>query len=446
MTTSSVLATAALLLLVRILAIALVVVVIFVADEDEKGGDGGAPARGCDAFLAATPLGYGVFAGRDLVEGEIVDVSAFHVRLAADDPAHEDTVLSDYAYTVDDDHVAVHFGRSLFFNHHPTFPNLRHEELGPPDNPPHVVGFFADRDVAAGEELYHRYVDGPDGGREWFEGRGLDMREPSSVAMVVDTETLDARCSRVRSGPGRPSVRRKGGVAEVMAYPELWRDLPSYDAGPGDARAAVDAAAGTVLETTAALALPADVLGDHALVALAIVWEHLDKDHRAGLRRWRAAGGLRVLRRNPYADADLEWTDVLNDDDADMDYENLLLLPIGGNGGLIRRVGGKDEATPNCVLRVPPPPPDGVPSEVVVVLEIVATADVRKDDVLLLDLPPNDNEHALWYLMDEIDATHQPYHESIFDGFMEYDYDNNENGDDNDADTEMETTGAKEEL
>jgi hypothetical protein len=99
------------------------------------------PWQNCETFLAPSSLptgGWGVFAGRDFQEGEIVEIAPRFIPMPPDAPALRSTDIESYFYGYlrwhDDKQefetmAAVVFGQVMFYNHH-VEPNIRYSSYG----------------------------------------------------------------------------------------------------------------------------------------------------------------------------------------------------------------------------------------------------------------------------------------------------------------------------
>ncbi len=115
------------------------------------------------AHLRVVPIagkGRGVLAGRRFTEGEVIDEAPVVVVPSTEWPLVEQTTLSQYCFTWDEDteEAAVALGHGSFVNHSYS-PNaycvLREE--GP------VMEFVALRDIEEGEEITINYTGEPEG-------------------------------------------------------------------------------------------------------------------------------------------------------------------------------------------------------------------------------------------------------------------------------------------
>jgi hypothetical protein len=96
-------------------------------------------------------------------------------------------------------------------------------------------------------------------------------------------------------------------------------------------------------------------------------------------------------------------------------YSEITILPVSGNLGLVRRVGSDATiAESNCKLVIRSNK-DHYANNVGVTLELVATRDVAAGEVLTLNIAPSEFEEEYRLLHEEMEASGQPHHPSIFD-------------------------------
>ena len=97
--------------------------------------------------------GLGVFAAQDIAAGETLERCAYIV--IDDDDLQEVNRLNDYLFTSPDDpnDYLVVMGCGMLYNH--GVPANAKWEVDETDN--RFLRFYADRDIAAGEELFHDY-------------------------------------------------------------------------------------------------------------------------------------------------------------------------------------------------------------------------------------------------------------------------------------------------
>ncbi len=110
---------------------------------------------------ASVGKGRGVFARRDFHAGEIIEQAPV---IVLDDDQYEllnHTALRDYYFDWGEHRCAIPLGFSLIYNHadEPNAYTQRDKEQG-------LIYFVALRDIAAGQEIVHRYECAP-----WFDVR-----------------------------------------------------------------------------------------------------------------------------------------------------------------------------------------------------------------------------------------------------------------------------------
>jgi hypothetical protein len=120
-------------------------------------------------YFASSDLhGRGVFAARDISEGDLIEICPVLLFNKQELPHIRSTVLDNYYFDWGEsgEHYAVCLGLGSLYNH-ATFPNA---EYGM-DFDGLTIEFVAIRDIAAGEEITVNY-NGEPGNAEplWFEG------------------------------------------------------------------------------------------------------------------------------------------------------------------------------------------------------------------------------------------------------------------------------------
>lgn len=424
-----------------------------ISDEDPSIGP--LPWQQCSVFVAPTiaaengkSMNWGVYANRDFSEGEIVDISPLTVPIPEGSESIERSVLNDYVYgywrifehpQLKGKHsisklYSVLFGPDMIYNHHPKAPNVklttfgREPEVGIP-NAVNPQGFVATRKIRRGEELFSSYNGKEDGGSEWFGRRGIQMETPSFSASpllnnddgILDTHSK-AFCSKIYSGVGLPSWRDR-------LLPLLPKDYnlpffidpkwlaPSFDAGWGGARTKVDVKRGERLEVSTALVLSYEFTKGSALMPLTYAWKDLNEDHRTALRRVAQNGDLHLQYQGP----DTSWKPMNNFKlENPSSYEDLLLFPVAGSIGMVRRLNPSVSAEANCrlILHSPSDNEDefgDMDSNVGITIELVATQDMVTGTILVIDLEESvASFHEYQLLFRELKRTGQPFAREVF--------------------------------
>lgn len=403
-------------------------------------------------------MNWGVYANRDFSEGEIVDISPLTVPIHDGSEAIERSVLNDYVYgywrlfehpQIKGKHTisklySVLFGPDMIYNHHPHAPNVAFTTFGrePEKALPDAVnpqGFVANRKIKRGEELFSSYNGKEDGGAGWFGRRGIPMETPSSSAASTmvnnDDGILDKHareyCSKIYSGVGWPSWKDR-------LLPLLPKDYdlpfsidlkwlaPSFDAGWGDAKTKMGVKKGERLEISTALVLSQKFTKDTALMPLVYAWKDLHEDHREGLVRLARKGLLHLQ----YQGADTSWKPTNNFTNP-KSFEDLLLFPVAGNIGMVRRLNTAVDdssifAEDNCRLVVHPrrnqdeknnddDSMQWLDQPVGVTIELVATKDMDAGTVLVIDLVESvANPYEYKLLLRELKQTGQPFSREVF--------------------------------
>lgn len=429
------------------------------------------PWQRCSIFVAPTlasknnndnngkvGMNWGVYANRDFLEGEIVDISPLTVPIHDGSVAIERSVLNDYVYgywrlfehpQIKGKHTisklySVLFGPDMIYNHHPHTPNVAFTTFGrePEMNLPNAVnpqGFVANRKIKRGEELFSSYNGKEDGGAEWFGRRGIPMETPSSPAASVMTTNaggiLDKHardyCSKIYSGVGWPSWKDRllpllpKDYKIPFSIDLIWL-APSFDAGWGDARTKIGVRKGERLEISTALVLSQEFTKHTALMPLVYAWKDLHEDHREGLVRLARKSLLHLQYQGP----DTSWKPTNNFMDP-KSFEDLLLFPVAGNIGMVRRlhtnVDDSSKVTDaNCRLVVHPRRDQDennydndsmqwLDHPVGVTIELVATKDMDAGTVLVIDLVESvASPYEYKLLLEELKQTGQPFSRQVF--------------------------------
>ncbi|KAG7348344.1 SET methyltransferase domain containing protein [Nitzschia inconspicua] len=368
----------------------------------------------CSTFLAPSGDSWAVYAARPFKAEEIVELTPFFIPLRLEETQH--SVLDNYVFGFHrDDKVfnVVLLGNGAFYNHDAQ-PNLKYVQVikpGDTDDIPHMVGFRAIRDIAAGEQLYVSY--GHDTG--WFEKRGISDKSPTDEKIDAAMLPLykNKYCSAAYAGVGLPTWKGKilpilDAVKDQLSTtlpPVAWMDLTRlapFDAGLSDARAKVNVQKGDHIEQSLGLVLSRNRVRGTPLGPIAFYWENLKIDHHQHLINLRDNAKL-ILQ---YQGHDTEWQAV----DRFVGYSEITILPISGSIGMVRRVGNEDY---NCKLIIRSNKNHN--TNVGVTLELVATRDIAAGEVLRLNISPSEFREEYELLHEEMEASGQPHHPSIFD-------------------------------
>jgi hypothetical protein len=328
----------------------------------------------------------------------------------------------------------VLLGNGAFYNHHQN-PNLKYVQVVQKegDDVPHLVGFRATRDIVAGEQLYVSYGDAIDNSSsldennkmDWFERRGLDAQTMTEdyIESNMIPFYLSKHCSKIYGGVGLPtwrdnilpilsSMHYNGAGADTILEPSNWMELDRlapFDAGLSDARAKVSIKKGEHIEKSLGLVISRNQIRGTPLGPIAFYWENLKIDHHQHLINLRDDEKL-ILQ---YQGSDTNWESV----DRFIAYSEITVLPVSGNIGLVRRVGGHGEEEYNCKLMIRSN--KDYDTNVGVTLELIATRDIAAGDVLKLNIAPSEFEEEYRLLHDEMEESGQPHHPGIFDSIQE---------------------------
>ena len=387
--------------------------------------------QSCSTFMSPNMGSWAVYAAQSFKVNELVELTPFFIPLENHQSMY--SVLSNYVFDFDRSHSdapentgvkqmkAILLGNGGFYNHHNN-PNLEYVQVvaREGDNVPHLVGFRAKRDIAAGEQLYISYIDDPSN-TEWFEKRGLDLETPTDEKIDPNMLRFYASklCSKIYGGIGGPTWKenilpileniykdKSGAILSPSSLMDITRLAP-FDAGLSDARAKVAIKKGGHIEKSLGLVLSRNHVRGTSLGPIAFYWENLKIDHHQSLINLRDDKKLVLQYQGP----DTEWESV----DRFQGYTEMTVLPVSGNIGMIRRVGGAGEYGEeyNCRLLIRSNKDHG--TNVGVTLEIIATRDIATGDVLKLNIAPSEFVEEYRLLHDEMEESGQPHHPAIFD-------------------------------
>jgi hypothetical protein len=354
--------------------------------------------QGCDIFLAPSTTGWGVYAARSFRDGEMVELAPLFVPMSSDSRQIKQGVLNDYVYgynTKDGTYkTVVVFGMTMFYNHHPE-PNVKYHIVG--NGLSHFLAFAARRDISEGEQLFSSYGD-VDGGRDWFTKRGMEMQTPveSRISPENLPHFLAECCSKIYAGIGLSTLED-----DDHEFIDKSRLAP-FDAWLGDARAKVSISNGQRIELSTGLLLSNKLAKDSSLGGLILSWDDLKEEHQSALRILQQTGQIKLQ----YQSADTSWQRI---DAFEQSYEDLAILPVAGNIGLVRRLG---DGPSNCRLVLHWQ--GAQQGSVAVTLELIATQEIAAGEVLTLNLPPAGTKRELALLKGEMQASVQPHYPGIF--------------------------------
>lgn len=365
--------------LVTVVAAALAVVSTNLIDVVDSLGDDAAsqashssqslqPWQECSIFMAPSSSGgFGVFAARDFLENEIVELAPFFLPAHHDVPFVINSALQDYIYgylreppnATPQVLSAIVWGMAMFYNHHAEAPNLKWSSFGHEptlDQPDHIrlVGFRAERFIEKGEELFSTYgVD--DGGAKWFRERHLTMMTPTSTRISLEElpQYQEQYCSKVYADRDERIVQEKMTTyfpphtfpASRVAPSSVTTqnnhhayDDPSYPF----AIAKVPIREGDRIELAPALVLDRKMVVHSALAPLVYGWHELTIEQQVSVRALREQGYYVVQ----YQGVPNNWYR----EDYFTTLEDSVILPVGGWIGRVERVGNNNTA--NCKLLI----------------------------------------------------------------------------------------------
>lgn len=402
--------------------------------------------RDCHIFLAPARWeggGWAVFAGRDFVANEIVEMAPLFLPLEYDTPAVRNSVLDDFIYgymRLESDaspgkesgshvHMLANMvlGGTMFYNHGGTPPpNVVYTTFGREPTASQLesanaVGFVAKRAIRAGEELFSNYGEQySDGGQRWFADRNLILQSVSPAQSTIEQSELASvkqlYCSKIYAGMGQPTFAERLSPLWPDFLPSQWRTL-HHQLAPTDApldhvvtKSAVRV--GERIEITPALVLSRKYhdLENTALATLVFFWDDLTPDHQETLRQLRHGDDSLGSYAVQYQGALSEWKRT----DRWSRVEDVAILAAAGSLAMVNRVGTRDGyressigGTANCrlVIRSARYGWSGssgtntskfqlLDGNAGLVLELIATADLDVGTVLRLNLPQTVGSHS----------------------------------------------------
>lgn len=389
--------------------------------------------QACSTFMSPNNDGWAVYAARSFREDELVELTPFFIPLETRITRH--SVLDSYVFgfnrggakIVDEEDLnVVLLGNGGFYNHSPN-PNLKYVQVIGREgkNVPHLVGFRATRDIAAGEQLTVTYTDDPNSAKEWFKNHYVDSDKQTKTEELIEPNMLpfyvSKHCSKIYGGVGAPTWKdnilpilsefhdKNDGSGPIL-HPTSWMDLTTlapFDAGLSDARAKIAIKKGAHIEKSLGLVMSRNFVRGTPLGPIAFYWENLKIDHHQSLINLRDDKKIILQYQGP----DTKWIP----EDRYQGYSEMTIMPVSGNIGLVRRVGsgGENKEEYNCRLLVRSNKDHY--TNVGVTLELIATRDIAAGDVLKLNISPSEFIEEYDLLHDEMEESGQPHHPGIFD-------------------------------
>lgn len=367
----------------------------------------------CEIYLAPSEkMGWGVYAGRDFEENEVVEVVPRYLTLKNDWLAL--SVLDDYHYGFtfnadesDTTFGALIFGKAMFYNHgHKEKQNIIYTSFGyePHKDMPwgtNMLGFVAKRDIKRGEELLCTYGEG-----QWFTDRSIEMNIPEDEPLPSFTDIQvreKAYCSKVLAGIGHSTYVHRLAPAQAQAgFPlpdfDYVSRLPLQDHPTAIAREF--AAPGDLLEVSPALVLIAELAKNSPLAPLTFFWDDLEEGHKESVRELREMGAYRM---KGYSNETYQiHHDLLEY------FDDSCIFPAAGNIAMIRKVG---HDSPNCKMEIAAPADSQEElnlGSAGLVLKIIATREIQSGEELRLNLPDNSSWDSKMALQQHLALSGQP--------------------------------------
>eukprot|EP00541_Cyclophora_tenuis_P014241 CAMPEP_0116550170 /NCGR_PEP_ID=MMETSP0397-20121206/5281_1 /TAXON_ID=216820 /ORGANISM="Cyclophora tenuis, Strain ECT3854" /LENGTH=351 /DNA_ID=CAMNT_0004074977 /DNA_START=9 /DNA_END=1064 /DNA_ORIENTATION=- len=316
----------------------------------------------------------------------------------------------------------VIYGMTMFYNHHIT-PNIDWDSYGSEPSSQHnphskqAVGFTANRFIQQGEELFSTYGR-EDGGKRWFQDRKLVMKIPSPEESKKTGETLiqDKKnyCAKTYAGYGRESWPLQRARRGEHRYLDMNRLTPM------DHMSAIttqDIHEGEMIEVAPALVVNRGQAAGTSITPTAIFWDDLWPPQKLSLRKLRSSGDLTVQFQDPSTD----WKRI----DDFVSFEDVVLLPVAGNIGLVRKVG-RENPSSNCKLKLVPTGSmqsynshGGGGGSAGILLQLIATRDLAEGEELRLNLPDSSTYEEKKLFVEALSFTGQPLPYHIVDRMEE---------------------------
>ncbi|CAB9505243.1 expressed unknown protein [Seminavis robusta] len=379
----------------------------------------------CDIYLAPSDIGgWGVYAGRDFDEGEIVEIAPRYVPLKSTEFMHNNA-LDDfhYGFTFQRDPEetsfgAAIFGMSMFYNHGVGAQrNVVYTSFGfEPDK--HMtwgsmmIGFVANRDIRRGEELLSSYGET----ERWFTDRGLEMaqREEQEIPSQEELTKLEQQqCAKSIAGIGHSTwIDRVVAAQDIyelhVPYIQKEEMLPLQDHPTAVAKEFVQD--GSLIEQAPALVVPMATYEVSPLEPMIIAWADLDPSLQEVVQDLREDGVYRM--KGIDTETGRLVPDVLEF------FEDSAILPAAGNIGLVRKVGPDGDS--NCRLGIESAARDIENADIGssgIILKLYATRDIQPGEELLLNLPDSSSWHTKTTLSQHLALTGQPIPKHLVDTY-----------------------------
>ena len=402
----------------------------------------------CEIFLAPTSnqMGWGVFAGRNFEIGDIVELSSGFIPMSVESSQLHASILHDHVYgyyriqfptssysqqqqpEIQQLHAVI-LGMGMFYNHHPTSPNVQYQTFSrepAPDVPgtSQSIGYIARRNIQAGEQLFSHYGDES---QFWFTERQIElssMKDPGNIPSQDLAKYKSDYCSKLYSGPGLPVWKNR--ILPILPSDDTSQlpfslisheRLPPFDGGYAKAKTYIKS--GETMELSTGMIVSQKLMTNTSLGAIVIRFQDLDLQNQGTLRKLRDENKLIVQ----YQGEDTNWKRV----DQFQSMEDVAILPASGNGGTIRR-RRESEITNNCKLVIQSTMLDDTLG---VTLEWIATTNIEVGQIITVNLPKGGTAHERQLLEEERRLT----------GQMHY-FDNSSNKDSSDTTTASSSSTA----
>lgn len=380
-------------------------------------------AENCEVYMAPSKIGgWGVYAGRDFEDGEIVELSPRFLTMKND--FLDMNVLDDYHYGFtfhldpsDTSFGVVTFGMAMWFNHGPgEKQNVVYTSFGrEPDKDmawaAEGLGYVANRFIKRGEELLSSYGDTD----QWFTDRGLVMMEQpeKKLPSLEEMQLLERKyCSNLVAGIGHSAWNHRIAPSQMQTgYPmpqmDLDARLPLQDHPTAIAKKGI--VEGETLETAPALVVPMEHMIGSVLSPMVIYWHDLDERQKETIHALREIGAFRMKGINN--ETGHHEIDVLKF------FDDASILPAAGGIALVKKVGNDN---PNCridILASTEQEEDMDMGSTGLVLKLVATKNIQSGEELRLDLPDSSSWDSKMSLQQHLALSGQPIPRHIVDTY-----------------------------
>ena len=120
---------------------------------------------------------WGVFSSEPISKGTVIEVTRT-LKLKDDHLSHDDNILNDYVYKLDDDHSVIALGYGSLFNHHDD-PHIEFDIMD------RKISYTTIKDIKPNEEVFISYGD------DWWRNRKGKKEEETKEEETKEDETKE---------------------------------------------------------------------------------------------------------------------------------------------------------------------------------------------------------------------------------------------------------------